>query len=173
MPAFMLTSVINAPIEVVFDLSRSIDLHLLGAAHAREQAIAGRTSGLIELGEEVTWKTIHFGLPVTLTTRVKRLERPYYFESELVKGPFRSLRHEHRFRVISETHTEMKEVVEYRLPMGMMGGAAERMFLGRYLKRFLSCRNNALLEYAETDQWMQLLEQPARPQRHFSVHSLQ
>ena len=42
---------INAPIEKCFDLSRSIDLHLESTKQTGEEAIAGRTSGLIELGE--------------------------------------------------------------------------------------------------------------------------
>lgn len=160
MPTIMLSSTINAPVDVVFDLSRSIDLHMIGAAHTQEKAIAGRTSGLIGLGEDVTWKAVHFGLPFTLSTRVTRLERPYYFVNELVSGPFRSLKHEHRFRILKNGETEMKEIFEFKLPLGFMGSAAERMFLTRYFQRFLSYRNNTILEYAETDQWMDLLHPP-------------
>ena len=61
-----------APIEIVttiaappgrcFDLARSIDLHLESAAATSEKVVAGRTSGLIEMGEEVTWPAKRFGL---------------------------------------------------------------------------------------------------------------
>ena len=54
MPLIHLNTYIQAPIEVVFDLSRSIELHTLSTAHTNEQAIAGKTSGLLELGETVT-----------------------------------------------------------------------------------------------------------------------
>ena len=54
MPTIYLTIEINAPIERCFDLSRSIDLHTLSTSHTNEKAIAGVTSGLIGLNEEVT-----------------------------------------------------------------------------------------------------------------------
>ena len=38
---------IKASIEIVFDLSRSIDLHILSTEQTNEKAIAGKTSGLI------------------------------------------------------------------------------------------------------------------------------
>ncbi|WP_034346117.1 SRPBCC family protein [Deinococcus misasensis] len=160
MPTIILTSTINASIDVVFDLSRSIDLHMIGAAHTREKAVAGKTSGLIHLNEEVTWQAVHFGMPFTLSTRVTRLERPYYFVTEMVRGPFKSLKHEHRFRVLKNGDTEMKEIFEYKLPLGVMGSAAEHMFMTRYFQRFLSVRNNTILQYAETEQWMELLHPP-------------
>ena len=51
---------INAPIERVFDLSRSIDAHLDSTSSTGERAIAGTTTGLIGLGETVTWSAVHF-----------------------------------------------------------------------------------------------------------------
>ncbi|MBL4586744.1 MAG: cell division protein, partial [Flavobacteriales bacterium] len=61
MPKIILHTEIKAPRKVVFNLSRSIDLHLESTAQTREQAIAGKTSGMMELGEQVTWKAKHFG----------------------------------------------------------------------------------------------------------------
>lgn len=49
MPVVRITTKVNAPIQVVFDLSRSIDLHKISTAHTNEEAIAGKTSGLIGL----------------------------------------------------------------------------------------------------------------------------
>jgi hypothetical protein len=40
-----LTTVIRAPVEVCFDLSRSIDLHIISTEHTGEQAISGVTTG--------------------------------------------------------------------------------------------------------------------------------
>jgi hypothetical protein len=51
MPVINLHTQINAPIGIVFDLSRSIDLHKISTAHTNEEAIAGVTSGLIGMGE--------------------------------------------------------------------------------------------------------------------------
>ena len=55
MPAIVLKTLIKEDINVVFDLAKSIDLHMLSTEQTNEKAIAGKTSGLIELGEYVTW----------------------------------------------------------------------------------------------------------------------
>ena len=55
MPKITLKTMIDAPIERVFDLARSIDLHRDSMKETDERAVAGKTSGLIELGETVTW----------------------------------------------------------------------------------------------------------------------
>jgi hypothetical protein len=54
-----LTTFIAAPIDRVFDLSRSIDLHKISTAHTNEEAIAGTTTGLIKFNETVTWQAKH------------------------------------------------------------------------------------------------------------------
>ncbi|MES1224732.1 MAG: cell division protein, partial [Bacteroidota bacterium] len=51
MPSIHLTTFIAAPVERVFDLSRSITLHKISASHTDEKAIAGITSGLINVNE--------------------------------------------------------------------------------------------------------------------------
>ena len=79
MPTIELTTRINAPIEKVFDLARSIDLHMESTKHTGEQAIAGLVSGLIELGETVTWRAKHFGVWQILTSKITEFEQPYSF----------------------------------------------------------------------------------------------
>ena len=54
MPAIQLSTFIKAPVERVFDLSRSIDLHKISTKHSHEEAVAGVTGGLINLNETVT-----------------------------------------------------------------------------------------------------------------------
>ena len=61
MPVIKIEMVINAPIEVVFNFSGSIDLHTISTAHTGEQAVAGKISGLIGMCESVPWKAKHLG----------------------------------------------------------------------------------------------------------------
>src|SRR5205807_404585 len=51
-------TVVQAPIERCFDLARSVEVHLAGNVHAGESALAigGITSGLIGMGQRVTWR---------------------------------------------------------------------------------------------------------------------
>ena len=57
MTLIKLETFVNEPRERVFDLARSIDLHKVSTLGTNEEAIAGRTSALIELGGMVTWET--------------------------------------------------------------------------------------------------------------------
>ena len=60
MPIIKLETIVNAPPERVFDLSRSINLHQATMTKYKEKAVAGVTSGLINLNETVTWEATHF-----------------------------------------------------------------------------------------------------------------
>src|SRR2546423_15228253 len=77
---------IAAPPERCFDAARDLDLHLKSMARTGERAVAGRTSGLIGMGEEVTWRARH--LPVTqhFTPRVTAFDPPRHFPDSLPRG---------------------------------------------------------------------------------------
>jgi len=90
MPAIRVVTPVNAPIAVVFDLSRSIDLHKISTAHTNEEAVAGRISGLIGLGESVTWKARHFGITQLLASKITVFEPPNYFVDEWFPAPLRA-----------------------------------------------------------------------------------
>src|ERR1700748_3748495 len=100
---------INAPIQKVFDLSRSIDLHIESTKQTGERAIAGRTSGLIALGETVTWRARHFGIWQNLTSKVTEFEYPNHFTDEMVSAAFKGFRHEHLFFAVNN-QTVMKDI---------------------------------------------------------------
>jgi ligand-binding SRPBCC domain-containing protein len=99
MPLIILNTRINAPLEICFDLARSIDLHQESMKHTGEQAVAGITEGLIDLGESVTWKAEHFGIVMKLTSRITEFSFPDMFVDEMVSGPFHNMRHRHIFQV--------------------------------------------------------------------------
>lgn len=96
MPTIYLTTEINAPVQRCFDLSRSIDLHVLSTRKTHEKAVAGVMSGLIGLNEVVTWRARHFGIWQQLTTRITAFNAPVFFEDQMVRGAFKKIRHQQR-----------------------------------------------------------------------------
>ncbi|MEQ8623598.1 MAG: SRPBCC family protein [Vicingaceae bacterium] len=149
MPLIHLTTQIKASIQVVFDLSRNIDFHQKSASKTREKAIAGRISGLIELGETVTWEAVHFGIQQQLTTKITAIDAPHSFTDEMVKGAFKSLKHEHLF---SEENgvTSMVDNFHFESPFGLIGKLFNAVILKNYMKRFLEIRNAAIKREAES-----------------------
>jgi ligand-binding SRPBCC domain-containing protein len=145
-----LQTVIDAPIERVFDLARDIDFHQRSVEHTGERAIAGRTSGLIGLGETVTWTARHLGRPWSLTSQIVAFDPPRLFVDEQVSGPFRSFRHEHRFESIAGG-TLMVDDWEHSTPLGPIGWLIDRLALDRYMRELLELRNTELKREAEAE----------------------
>ena len=148
MPVITIITSINAPIQVVFDLSRSIDLHKLSTIQTNEEAVAGKTSGLIGEGESVTWRARHFGFYQILTSKITFLDHPNKFTDEMVDGAFKSFIYHHYFEEKNEA-TIMTDVFDYESPLGLLGKMADGLFLKQYMKRLLEKRNQTIKEFAE------------------------
>lgn len=148
MPIIKLNTFINAPITTVFDNARSIDLHKESTAHTHEQAIAGKTSGLINFGETVTWKAKHFGIYQTLTSKITEMNEPFYFVDEMTEGIFKSIRHEHHFE-FQNGNTTMTDVMIFESPGGLVGRLFNRLILTKYLTKLLIKRNEVIKQYSE------------------------
>ena len=125
---------IDASIDVFFDLARSIDAHLDSMANSREQATSGVTSGLVGLGEQVTWKATHFRVPLKMTSKVTEMASPDRFVDEHVKGPFRRFRHEHRFESIGDGAL-MIDLVDFASPFGLIGRVVDQIVLQRCMTK--------------------------------------
>ena len=156
MPVIALSQRIAAPIERVFDLARSIDLHLASAAATGERAIAGTTTGLIGPDGWVTWRARHLLVRQTLTSRITAYERPHRFEDRMVAGIFARFIHEHRFRVV-DGGTLMSDRLEYEAPYGPLGRLACGLVVDRHLRRFLTRRNEIIARTAESGAWRDYL----------------
>ena len=156
MPVIKLSTEIHAPIARVFDLARSIDLHQRSMGHTSERAIAGRMSGLIELGETVTWEAVHFGVKQQLTSKITICEPPVHLQDVMVSGPFERFTHDH---YLSETGsgTMMKDVFDYDSPFGFLGSIADWLFLESYMTRLLKTRNQVIKRAAESESWRDFL----------------
>jgi ligand-binding SRPBCC domain-containing protein len=152
MPVIRLTTPIAAPPARVFDLARSIDAHQQSAEGTHERAVAGVTSGLIGLGDEVTWEARHFGMKQRLTVRMTGFERPSRFQDVMVSGAFKSMKHDHEF-IWEPLGTMMIDRFEFESPCGMAGQIVDRVFLYRYMRRFLVRRNQVLKNLAESEEW--------------------
>lgn len=145
MPNLVLTTWLPAARAVCFDLSLSVDAHTGSMGRHRERAIGGVTSGVMGLGDTVTWRATHFGLPFTMTSQITAHEAPRRFVDEQVSGPFRRWWHEHTF-VADGGGTVMTDTVQFLAPLGPLGRIAETVLLTRYMTRLLEQRNAWLQE---------------------------
>lgn len=138
-----LNTIINSEIQTVFDLARDIDLHQKSTFKTGEKAIAGRTSGLIELDETVTWKAKHLGVIQTHTSKITAMEKPYHFTDIMLKGTFKSFIHQHLFKT-EGNQTVMTDILEFESPFGIIGKLFNHFFLKNYMIKFLIERNKLI-----------------------------
>jgi ligand-binding SRPBCC domain-containing protein len=148
MTTINLTTTINAPKQIVFDLSRNIDVHQNSASQTNEKAIAGVTSGLINSNETVTWRGKHFGFYLTHKSRITVMNLFDYFVDEMEEGNFKSFKHEHFFEVQNGV-TTMIDTLCYETPFGIFGKLFDYLLLKKHLTNFLLERNRILKEMAE------------------------
>jgi ligand-binding SRPBCC domain-containing protein len=147
-PVIIQETYIQAPIEVCFDLARNVEVHTKTTSNTKERAIGGVTKGLLENGDSVTWEAIHFGVKQRLTARITEMEKPHTFSDEMVNGAFHSFNHTHEF-LVNGKGTIMMDTFEYQAPFGIIGQLANKLFLEKYMKRFIVSRANELKIIAE------------------------
>ena len=91
MAVFEIVTEIRAPIEHCFDLSRNIDFHVVSTARTGERAVAGRTTGMVELGDTITFSARHLGFRWELTSEIIQFDRPRKFTDQMLRGAFKDV----------------------------------------------------------------------------------
>ncbi|TQL45043.1 hypothetical protein FB562_2453 [Homoserinimonas aerilata] len=146
---FELRTLLPLPIARAFDLARDIDAHLGSMKSSSERAVGGVTHGLISMGETVTWRAVHFGVPFYLESRISSMTPPTSFTDEQVRGPFKHFRHDHWFTE-AQDHTLMLDEIEFSAPFGPLGVLAEKLILAKYMRYIIAKRNAFLVAAARS-----------------------
>ena len=139
---------IKAPIDLCFDLARDVDAHVRSSDFTGERAIAGKTSGLLDLGDSETFEAVHFGIRQRLTSKIVEYDRPVRFIDEMMKGPFASLRHVHEF-FIENDGTLMRNTLTWRCPLGFLGIIADKLLVEKHMRNFIIRKQADLKRDAE------------------------
>lgn len=156
MPVLEITTRIAAPQARCFYLALSVDLHAVSARQTHEQVLGSIRTGLLYLGDSVTFRGRHFGVWQTLTSKITEYRKPTYFCDEMQRGAFKRMRHEHHFEPVG-TDTLMRDVFDFTSLVGPLGKIVDALVLSEYLRRFLVQRGAVIKRYAETEAWQAVL----------------
>jgi ligand-binding SRPBCC domain-containing protein len=143
MPTIVVETRIAAPIELCFDLARDVDAHVSTSSSTGERAVADKTSGLLDLGDVVTFEAVHLGIRQRLTSKIVEFDRPRRFVDEMVRGAFASLRHVHEF-IVEDTSVLMRDTLTWRSPLGFLGVIADKLLVERHLRNFVMKKQSEL-----------------------------
>ena len=149
-PTIQIETLINTSAARCFDAARNMDMHCRTVSHTRERIVGGVSKGLIELGQSVTFEGVHFGVRQKFTSQITEFERPNFFVDEMTQGAFHSMCHRHVF-IEYEQKTLMRDVIEWRSPLGVLGKIADALFLKRYLRTLILYRGRQLKEIIENE----------------------
>ena len=136
-------TLVRCPPERLFDLCLDMDVHRASLAGSRETATTSTGRPVLGPGDEVTLQARHLGIRWRLTSRVTEYDRPLRFVDEQVRGPFRAMRHEHRFDAAGPGLVQMTDRMTVVFPL------VSRALVAPYLRRLLRARADHLRRVAE------------------------
>jgi ligand-binding SRPBCC domain-containing protein len=150
MTAITIETQIAAPRELCFDLARNVEAHAQSAAFSGEKIVKpGKTSGLLEQADLITFEGRHFGFRQRFTARIITMDPPHRFIDEMENGSFKRLRHIHEFHEIGNG-TLMRDFLSWETPFGLVGVLADWLFLKRHMERFVTRKQCGLKALAES-----------------------
>jgi ligand-binding SRPBCC domain-containing protein len=143
MASFVLERLVPAPPSEVFDVSLDVGLHTSSQSRYGERVVGRAADGMLAEGDTVTWSARHFGIRFRMTSLVFDVDRPRRFCDRQVRGPFASFRHVHEFEA-TDGGTLMRDTVEFRSPLWILGRAVDALVMRRHLTRVISERNDGI-----------------------------
>jgi ligand-binding SRPBCC domain-containing protein len=95
-------------------------------------------------GTTIDYQIRLYGVPVHWRTRIEIVEPPAKFVDVQEKGPYALWRHSHMFKDVGSGATEVKDRVEYAMPLGPLGEIAYHLFVARSLAQIFEYREREL-----------------------------
>lgn len=151
MPTFERSIEIAAPVADLFAFHLDTRNAARIASPGQEIVSIEGEFPLVE-GAEVILRVRQAPLPMTQTWRVRVTEvvDPTLVVDELIKGPFKRFRHEHRFEAIDADRTLLTDHIEWELPGGPAGRLAAPV-AARILERSFAERQETTKRLLEAD----------------------
>ncbi|MGB1020006.1 MAG: SRPBCC family protein [Flavobacteriaceae bacterium] len=86
-----------------------------------------------------------FGIPSTWVTEITHVKEPEYFVDEQRFGPYALWHHKHFLKPI-KGGVEMIDIVDYKIPFGILGRMAHPILVAPKLKEIFNYREKTLIE---------------------------
>lgn len=84
-------------------------------------------------------------IPVKWVTEITHVEEKKYFIDTQIHGPYSIWHHQHHFKEI-EGGVEMRDILHYRIPLGIMGRLVNKVLVGKKVKQIFDYRYKVLEE---------------------------
>lgn len=71
-------------------------------------------------GSHIELRIKRFGIPTTWVMTIARLDCPHTLTDEMIRGPFRTFRHERFFEPLEKSRTRMNETITMEMGWGIL-----------------------------------------------------
>lgn len=88
-----------------------------------------------------------FGVPVTWLTEITHVAEPGLFVDEQRLGPYALWQHEHYFRALDAGRTEVRDVIHYAPPFGLLGELVHPWLIAPALGKIFAFRERAVAQH--------------------------
>ncbi len=106
------------------------------------------TSELIKkayAGQIITYRVgVLPGIKTSWVTEITQIKEGEFFIDEQRFGPYSMWHHEHFFEALPNGHTLMRDKISYKIPLGILGYLAQRLFIKKQLIQIFSYRHKVL-----------------------------
>lgn len=86
-----------------------------------------------------------FNIPMSWMTEITHIRKPHYFVDEQRHGPYSIWHHQHHFKEV-DGGTEITDIVDYKLPLGILGNIAHSLLVNKKLNEIFDHREQKLRE---------------------------
>lgn len=139
------TQWVPRPLHEVFEFfSDARNLELLTPGWLRFQILTPSPI-LIAPGTRIQYRLKWHGVPLRWTTEITKWDPPYAFEDFQLSGPYRLWHHFHNFES-SGNGTLMTDVVNYELPLGVIGRLTHAVAVRKNVEQIFDFRHAQIRE---------------------------
>jgi ligand-binding SRPBCC domain-containing protein len=139
------TQFVPSPREQVFSFfSDARNLERITPEFLQFHVLNNGDTGIHE-GMLIDYKLKLFGLPFRWQSRIEAFEPGCRFIDVQLRGPYRRWRHLHEFADVPGG-TEMRDCVDYEMPLGPLGQLAHALFVRRTLGKIFDFRREKVEE---------------------------
>lgn len=103
------------------------------------------TDSPVRLGTRIRYRLRLNGIPLHWESVIAEYEADRMFADEQVRGPYRRWYHRHRFRAV-DGGVEIEDLVEYELPLGVLGQLVHSAIVRRQLRQIFEFRRERVRE---------------------------
>ena len=96
-------------------------------------------------GQIITYKVnILPGISSSWVTEITQVKEQKFFIDEQRFGPYKMWHHEHFFKALPNGKTLMEDKISYKIPFGILGHLAQRLFIKKQLTHIFDYRKETL-----------------------------